>query len=363
MFSSDNNNNISDDLESVFNATAPYWEEIRGKKIFFTGATGFFGIWLLESFLRACNNLDLNSEALVLSRNPEKFLQQQPHLAACRRIKFHKGDVRNFEFPLGEYTHILHGATTSATETFEKQDPLVKFDTVAVGTKHVLDFAVHSGCEKFLFISSASAYGKQPNNILQINESYNGAPLTIDKNFDHSVLGEAKRVSELLTIIYSDKYNFETKIARCYSFVGPYIPLNIHYVIGNVIRDAINGGPIRLSGDGTTERSYLYISDLSTWLWTILFKGKDCEIYNVGSEVNINTKKLAEIVAESFKNEIEIIVEKSPGKIKNIDRYIPSTKKARDSLGLQETINLSTAIEKTLCHITANESLYNLNSR
>ena len=139
-----------------------------------------------------------------------------------------------------------------------------------------------------------------------MSEEYRGAPYTTDDNFDHSVLGESKRISELLTTIYSKKYSFESKIARCFSFVGPYIPLNIHYAIGNFMRDALKGGPININSDGTSLRSYLYTSDLIVWLWTILFKGKNNEIYNVGSEEAISILKLAKMISNLSNNNIEI---------------------------------------------------------
>jgi len=73
-------NVITDDLNHVLHYTKPLWEELRGKKIFITGGTGFFGCWLLESFAWANDKLKLNAEALVLSRNPEAFAQKVPHL-------------------------------------------------------------------------------------------------------------------------------------------------------------------------------------------------------------------------------------------------------------------------------------------
>ena len=147
---------VSEDLKNIFNTTESLWKELQGKKIFLTGGTGFFGTMLLESFLFANKKLDLNAKAVVLTRDPDAFQAQSPHIFSNPSISFHIGDVRDFEFPEGRFSHIVHGATTSATETFNKQDPLLKYDTIAEGTRHVLDFAVHCNCKKFLLISSAS---------------------------------------------------------------------------------------------------------------------------------------------------------------------------------------------------------------
>ena len=353
---------VSEDLKNIFNTTASMWKELHGKQLFLTGATGFFGTLLLESFLFANKKLNLDAKAVVLTRNPDAYQVQSPHISSNPSIRFLTGDIRDFKFPDESFSHIVHGATTSATETFNKQDPLLKYDTIAEGSRHVLDFAVHCNCKKFLLISSASAYGKQPTKISNVSENYNGAPYTIDKNFDYSVLGEAKRASEMLTTIYSDKYGIETKIARCYTFVGPYLPLNIHYAIGNFIRDALNGVSIKINSNGTQRRSYMYTSDLTTWLWTILFRGENCEIYNVGSEESITIYELAKLINEISLNKIDIILNKlSKDEISN-DNYVPSTKKAQNKLGIKQTIDLKSAIERTILHINANRSIYNINN-
>jgi dTDP-glucose 4,6-dehydratase len=87
------------------------------------------------------------------------------------------------------------------------------------------------------------------------------------------------------------------------------------------------------------------------WLWTILFKGKNCEPYNVGSEEEITIKELAFKVAEIYKKltgkTVEVIIQGEPNPTKPVDRYVPSTKKAKTELGLKQTVSLDEAIEKT----------------
>ena len=65
-------NPLADDPNHIMSHTCDLWEEMRGQRIFINGAgTGFFGCWLLESFIWANDALNLNASALVLSRNPE----------------------------------------------------------------------------------------------------------------------------------------------------------------------------------------------------------------------------------------------------------------------------------------------------
>lgn len=334
-------------LKSDLNRTLipELWQGLRGASIFITGGTGFLGRWLLESFARANEAFKLDATALILTRSFEDFSEKAPHLAANPAIKFHPGDVRDYEFPRGEFTHIIHAATTTAAATFNNEDPLVKFDTVAQGTRHTLDFAVHCRARKFLLTGSGSVYGRSPAGMTHITEDYAGAPPTI--NYSGSALGEGKRVAELLCAYYAKHYGFEIQIARCFSFVGPYLPLDIHYAIGNFIRDALFSELITVNGNGAPMRSYLYVGDWVIWLLTILMKGAPSCVYNVGSDQAISIRDLAYLVRDTL----------SPGKAVDIrgqsdvgvggDWYVPNIQRAREELGLDVWTSLQDAVRLT----------------
>lgn len=348
-------NPLAGDLDLILTHTEGLWEELRGKRIFITGGTGFFGCWLLESFAWANYKLNLDASALVLTRNYDAFLKNKPHLACNSAFQFRIGDVRNFNFPEGECSHIIHAATTSAVTTFNNVDPLETFDIIVEGTRHTLDFAAQCNARKFLLTSSGVVYGKQPFEMTHVSEDYYDSSVPSGK---YSAVGEGKRAAELLCTLYSRKYGLETKIARCFSFVGPYLPLDVHYAVGNFMRDALNGGLIMVKGDGTPYRSYLYAADLAIWLWTILFKGESCCAYNVGSEEATTIAELANTVSQSFQNPVEVRIAKSPDPNSPPDRYVPSTKRAQINLGIRQTVNLKTAIERTISHVQTHRTLY-----
>jgi nucleoside-diphosphate-sugar epimerase len=341
------------DLDLILAQTKDLWSEVRGQRIFITGGTGFFGCWLVESFCHINRELDLGAQATVLSRDPAKFLAKCPHLAGAPALTLHAGDVRNFAFPAGEFAYIIH----AATETTAKPDaiqPLELLSAILAGTEQTLKFAMECGAQKFLLTSSGAVYGRQPSELTHVPETYAGAP---DPTNPLSDYGEGKRTSELMCALYqraaaAKGMSFEAKIARCWAFCGPHLPLDAHFAIGNFIGDVIAGRPISIGGDGTPRRSYLYAADLATWLWTILFRGPALVPINVGSGHDVSIRELAETVAATLapSTPVQIAKQAVPGSVPA--RYVPSVERAETLLGLRATVSLEEAIRRTLAWST-----------
>jgi dTDP-glucose 4,6-dehydratase len=333
------------DLEHILAHTEALWNDLRGGRIFITGGTGFFGKWLLESFAWANERLALKAQATVLTRNIDNLTKAAPHLTTNPSIRFHTGDIRNFDFPAGSYSHIIHAAATAAEATFNNEKPLDKFDNIVGGTRRTLDFAVHCNAQRFLFTSSGPVYGRQPEDVSHIAEDFPGTPNPNDRE---AVLGESKRSSEFLCHFYAAQYGFSASIARCFSFVGPHLQLDIHYAIGNFIRNALRGEPIHVNGDGTPVRSYLYAADLMIWLWTLLFRAQSQRAYNVGSEESITIGELAYLIAGLAEPPLPVLITAQPGTKTATNRYIPSTRRAQNELGLRQHMSLVESVRRTM---------------
>jgi dTDP-glucose 4,6-dehydratase len=315
-----------EDLEHIFNNTQDVWESFRGKSIFITGGTGFFGKWILESFIYA-----------------NEFLLEFPfYNNYSNSVKFVKGDILSFDFNLEDkFQYIIHAAT-AASESLNKGNPLLMMDTITVGTRRVLDFAITQPIESFLFVSSGAIYGKQPFDVSHINESQS---FKIDINNPNSAYAEGKRIAELYCSTYFEKLGLPVKIARCFAFVGPYLPLDTHYAIGNFINNVLNSEDIAIKGDGSTKRSYLYASDLVIWLWTILINGELNVPYNVGSDEIITIENLAHIISL---NGVKAYKELNNIDIMNKSNYVPSITKSKIDLNLEVKIKLKETIYKTI---------------
>src|SRR6185437_516648 len=235
------------DLNSILDETRSLWEEMRNQRIFLTGGTGFFGCWLLESFAHINRVLELSAQVTVLTRNPAAFVAKCPHLAADPAITLLVGDVRSFEFPEGEFSFVIHAATEASAKQ-AANEPLEMLATILDGTERTLKFATSHNTRKLLLTSSGAVYGSQPPDVDHVGEDYRGGPDPLDPS---SVYAEGKRMSEQMCALYAKRSEVEIKIARCFAFVGPHLPLDAHFAIGNFIGDVLAGRPIHIGGDGT----------------------------------------------------------------------------------------------------------------
>ena len=177
------------DLDEILAATAPLWQEMRGERLFLTGGTGFFGCWLVESFLHCNRALQLHAQVTVLTRDPDAFLRKVPHLRDEGALTLHAGDVRDFAFPIGPFGFVLHAATEASAKQLEEH-PHEMLSTILAGTERVLSFAAQASTRTLLLTSSGAVYGPQPSGISHVTEGSTGAPDSLQAG---SIYGEGKR--------------------------------------------------------------------------------------------------------------------------------------------------------------------------
>jgi dTDP-glucose 4,6-dehydratase len=304
---------LEQDLDHVLEHTAAIWTAMRGERMFITGGTGFVGTWLVESFLWANRKLNLGAKAVVLSR--------RPRVAADASVEYLTGDGASFHYPDGAFPFVIHGANDAS------------FAVNVKTAERVSEFAQEQGTKRFLFTSSGAAYGPQPRDMTHLSETNDGEPVTS--------YGQAKRASEPLC------QNAGAVIARLFAFVGPYLPLDASFAVGNFIGNVLRGEPVHVSGDGTPYRSYLYAADLAIWLWTMLLKGEPGRTYNVGSAAAVNIAALAETVVRNTRPDTPIVITSSPQKGSLPERYVPSVARAEEELGLRVLIELGDGIRRT----------------
>lgn len=313
-------------------------------RIFVTGGTGFFGQSLLQYLHNTLQHCYVDFSVTLLSRDPNSYLRRNPHISNYTWLCLHKGDILNqASFPSNhKFSHVIHAATDSTHgPTLSGMD---QFEQIVGGTRNVLEFAQKQHVKRFLYVSSGAIYGSQPENLDLIPESWAGSP---DLANTANTYGIGKRSAEHLCHVYRKTHALDVVIARCFAFVGANLPLNVHFAIGNFIRDALFEQNIIVAGDGSGVRSYLEESDLATWLVTLLLHGHSGEAYNVGSDKAVSIKELAHLVRKLLAPEKEVQILGRPQASGSRSRYVPDISKARKELGLEVRIPLAEAIIRT----------------
>lgn len=312
--------------------------------ILITGGTGFFGRALLCYWCATFKSGVPTPFVTILSRSPTDFIDRYPQFSNLPWLRFQVGDIcRPDALPKGNsFTHILHAAADSTLGP--ELSPLQRFTQIVDGTRNMLEYAVAAGgVGRFLLTSSGGVYGPQPPNMERIPEDYYGIPDPLNPANAYSV---AKRAAEHLCALYQDAYNLEVVIARCFAFVGQDLPLDVHFAIGNFIRDALHADSIQISGDGTPLRTYLDQEDLAHWLMTLLARGRPGEAYNVGSDEIVSIAELAHLVRDLLAPGKPVVIRGQPSTQQGRNRYVPDIRKAREKLGLTVRIPLAEAIRR-----------------
>ena len=314
--------------------------------VFVTGGTGFFGRALLQYWATSYSPLK-DARFTLLSRDPARFRTQYGALLAPLDVEMVAGDIQQPDSlpKCTDFTHILHGATDSTHGL--ALSPLHRYEQIVDGTQNVLELARRNGAARVLLLSSGGVYGPQPTDLSAIPEDYTGMPDPLNPENAYSV---AKRTAEHLAALYHQAHGVESVIARCFSFVGPDLPRDAHFAIGNFIRDVMAKREIVIKGDGTPLRSFLHQHDLAVWLTTILLHGHVMRAYNVGSDEVITIADLARLVSllGGASSEVTILGEKPLGQAALRNLYIPDISLARAQLGLAVTIPLDRAIKMTI---------------
>jgi len=319
------------------------WSPLQGARIFITGGTGFFGKWLLEVLGMANRTLDLQAEAVVLSRDPGAFLLDMPHLRNQPWLRFHLGDITTFKAPQGPFSHLIHGAASSDAREYTT-DPVAMHRTMVEGTRRVMHHVANQGSIRLLILSSGAVYGPQPTDLIRIPEDF-PLPAHTKAQTPAEIYAQSKRMTERIAAQHCDQLGYSCSIARCFAFAGPHLPLDRHFAFGNFIRDAMQGCNIRVNGDGTPMRSFLYTSELAAWLWALTIRGSSTT-YNVGSSEALSILDLAQAIGKEASIPVQVAHDPMPGQTPS--RYVPNIAKISAEMGLTPKVTIDDTIRRSL---------------
>jgi nucleoside-diphosphate-sugar epimerase len=310
------------------------------KRLLVIGGTGYFGKSILDSFHRSQLASFGIGTVTVMARNTGKLKSEAPELLGSG-VELIDADIATAsDIPAADI--VIHAAASTDASRYLERGAEERHN-IQAGTFNYCDLAQirHRG-SKIVYVSSGAVYGTQPPDVKNIAEDYcipDSNDIPVGKR-DYAI---AKRDAEAAVRQLASS-NLDVAIARCFAFVGPWLPRNRHFAIGNFIADGLAGRSIQVKARGKVYRSYMHSDDLVEWLLRIAMSGSpECPVYNVGSDEEVLMAEAAKGVADYFGVSVAIpeITESS------VDRYVPSIKKAQNDLGLTLKFDFLSAVKST----------------
>ena len=318
-------------------------DKLSLKRIAVTGGTGFLGTWIAEMIAALNDEYDLKISLDIYARTTAEWEKKWPHLSSRPDIQLYSQDVRSpFQFQ-SDTNFVIHAAGVPNNRV-HASDPLRVMQTTIEGINNALDAASQlDNLSRFINVSSGLV-GGVPNHPGALSET---DYFVIPSGHLHLVYVDAKRAAESIAAIYRSQFRMPVSTIRPFTFAGPYQSLDRPWAINSFLGDALMGRDIRIHGDGSARRSYLYGSDAAWWTLAALVNGTDGEVYNVGSPEAISHIELAQLISEKISPKPSIAVNTAPSKQWQYDELYPSVTHTQSALGVVETRTLEQAIDKT----------------
>ena len=257
----------------------------KNGRVLITGATGLIGSCCVDVLLTANTRFDAEFEIYTLGRSRDRL--------ANRFGENVIPVVQDIMQPLNdyvEYDYIIHAASNADPRMYAVQ-PVETVLTNIIGTKNVLDYCKKHGQTRMLFTSTFEVYGKIAG-VDVYREDMAGA---VDFQRLRNGYTESKRCAEILVKSYVDQYGVNAVIGRLASIYGPTMLKNDSKAHAQFIRNALNSEDIVLKSEGKPKRTYCYVLDAVSGIFTILFKGEMGGAYNIANENSVAS--IAEVAA------------------------------------------------------------------
>lgn len=265
---------IARDVEEILARDLP-WHELDGSRVLVTGASGMLPSAVVHTLLGLNDARDAGITVYGLVRNESKARGVLASVLDRDDIRLLVQDVAAPVEIEGGLDLIVHGAS-AARPSLHGADPVGTMRANLLGTMNLLDLAVRTG-SRFALMSSSEVYGNQPAGVTLIDEqSYGGLDILTPR----ACYSEGKRAAETLCAAYAHQHGVDCRIARFGHIYGPGMALDDGRVQAEFAAKVIAGKDIVLNSDGSSSRTYTYVSDAVAGMFYTLLRGQETA-YNI----------------------------------------------------------------------------------
>lgn len=329
------------DIRSVAALELP-WQQLRGKSMVISGATGMIGSFLIDVLME--KGLDMTIYAL--GRNAEKAQNRFSRWWGHDCFRFVECDI-NCGIPLDEQVDFVFHAASNTHPVAYATDPIGTITTNIIGTDHLLRFAADHGAKRMLFASSVEVYGENRGDAEVFAEDYCGY---LNCNTLRAGYPESKRCGEALCQAYIKQRQLDVVIPRLARTYGPTMLMSDTKALSQFLKKGIAGEDIVLKSEGTQLFSYTYVADAVSAVLYCLLLGKCGQAYNIADPASdIRLRELAAIIAHAAGRQVVFDL---PDETERAG-YSTATKAVMDSekirtLGWRAMYTMQTGLERTL---------------
>jgi nucleoside-diphosphate-sugar epimerase len=326
------------------------WDRFKNKTVLISGGAGLLPSYLVQSLLHANRLHNLKLKVICMSRSSKSLNKR---LGYCLNDLYFKAIIHDVTRPIPidimPSDFVIHAAS-QASPKFYALDPVGTLLTNTVGTQHLLEYAVRSKAERFMFFSSGEVYGIPLDSMEPITETSYGY---LDPMNVRSCYAESKRIGETMCIAWAKQYGLDTVVVRPFHTYGPGMALNDGRVFADFVADVVAKRDIVIRGDGSEKRCFCYLADATVGFLSVLLNGINLEAYNVANPSGeISMKNLAKLISDLFPDRNIKIRFEDPETKKNylrssILRSLPSIEKIKKLGWLPET-SLEVGFAKTI---------------
>ncbi len=306
------------------------------KRAIVTGGAGFIGSNLVEKLLKdnwhvtVIDNYDSFYNKEIKKRNIESF-SNHPDLV------FLEVDIRDFdglkENLTGKYEVIIHLAAKAGVRP-SIENPMLYQEVNVMGTQNLLEISKLLDIKQFVFASSSSVYGVNPN-VPWSEDDFVLKPI--------SPYASTKISGELLGHVYSELYGIRFIALRLFTVYGPRQRPDL--AIHKFARMILDNKPIPVFGDGSTRRDYTFVEDIvSGILAAVKYDKTNYEIINLGNNRTISLSQMIETIEKVFNK--KAIINRLPMQAGDVPETYANVTKAKELLNYQPSLSFEAGIEK-----------------
>jgi len=301
---------------------------MKDKTVLITGAGGFTGSHLSRTLLKQGANV----KAYVKRGSPLGNLSD-----IANEITLIKGDIQDQTSLLDamkDVDYVFHVA--AITPVHESRDlPYLSAQVNTVGTFNVGWAASHSGVKKLLYTSTCHVYGNQSESELPTKES--AIPHPID------IYSATKYAGEILIRQFMNDDGIEIIVTRAFNKYGPNQIGD--WLFPRTIKKVLTQSSITV-GNPDSTRDYSYIQDIVNGYMLVMEKGKNGDIFNLGSGRETSVKDIVDKIIQASGRKVSVKWE-TFRKV-DIKRSFGDCSKIRKSLGWEPKVSLEEGIRKTV---------------